>query len=142
MPCRNVTFLFIMRKPCNSSSPLLPLSLHWNSGLLILIILLSQETAHASIHMPIPTVTGFVNALKKASQAACVHDIFLTLTHHGDGTVILMLTIMDILFTCCPTTIRNIRPICLYISVFSMQNGMTAFPGLSHLLNSGRSTPV
>ena len=142
MPCRNVTFLFIMRKSCNSFSPLLPLSLHWNSGLLILIILLSQETAHASIHMPIPTDTGSVTVLKRVSQDAHVHAISLTLTHHGDGTVILILTIMDILFTCCPTTIKNIRPICLYTSVFSMQNGMTAFPGLSHLLNLGRSTPV
>ena len=128
MHCRSAAFLFITRKPCNNFSLLLPLSLRWNSGSLILIILLYQEMAHVSIHMQIPTGTGSANALIKVSQAACVHVISLTLTHHGDGIVILMLIIMDILFTCSRTTTINIRPICLYISVFSMRNGMTASP--------------
>lgn len=135
----NATSPFIMKKYCRNSFLLLLLFLPWNLVLFPLITLRYPGMAPAPIPMQILMDTKYVTAEKTASPTAPAAAIFLTRMLPGDGTVTLMLTIMDIPSICCPAITNSTKLICPYTFVSLMRNDMTAPPASFPLLNSDSS---
>lgn len=120
-------FLFTTKNSCNKYYPLLPLFLPVTLVSLTLMTLPFPETALVFTHMRILMVIRDVIVMNWASWIAPVTDITQMLMLPGDGTVIWMLIIMDILCICSPTTITRLVLMSRYISAFLMPKGMTAY---------------